>query len=99
MADPDFRKEERPPNSKHFAIDNYSLEGASVVEAYDGVEKMKIAKEMLNTCYIYANAYTRTMFQRLKKERPEFFEENKMSEEEMTVHLINNMCIPHGKYR
>jgi hypothetical protein len=53
--------QDRPSNTKAFALDSDLLEGASKNELYDSVPAFKDAKAMLNHCLIYATAYNETM--------------------------------------
>jgi hypothetical protein len=77
----------RPYNTKPFAVSYDSIQGASNLELYDKNNDYKQAKELDNLCALYATAYNITMVKRLKTEKPEFFEENNLNEEEMIYNL------------
>ena len=91
--------QERPSNTKPFALSSDQLSGASKNELYDSVPAFKDAKTLLNQCLVYATAYNETMLLRLEKERPEFYEENNINKRELVAHLNNNMCLAYSKYK
>ena len=49
--------QERPPNTKPFALTSDDVEGASLMELYDKNYNFKQAKELHNMCMLYATAY------------------------------------------
>lgn len=53
-ADTDFRKNERPPNSKAFAVDSNLIRGKSMEEAYQEYPMFKEAKIVHTNCLLYA---------------------------------------------
>ena len=99
MADDSFRKQDRPADSKTFALSSGDLAGDSKTEMYNKVDSFKSAKEAYDTCLLYATAYNETLLKRLEAERPEFYEENELSKAELVAHLVNNMCLPFAKFR
>lgn len=99
MADTHLRVQERPPDSKPFAVNYDDLAGASKTELYLSDYDYKVAKEGHDMCMLYATAYNQTMLKRLAAERPDFFEENNISKDELATHLTNNMCLPFTKYK
>ena len=71
--------QDRPSNTKPFALSTDMLSGASKTELYDSVPAFKDAKGLMNLCLIHATAYNETMLLRLTKEKPDFFEENNIT--------------------
>ena len=98
-GDSDFRRIDRPPQSKPFAIDDTSLQGASMNELYDSYPQYKEIKNLYNSCLLYANAYSSTLLKRLEAERPDFFEEAGMSKEALATHYSHNICLPYTKLK
>lgn len=94
----EFTNQERPANTKPFAIASDQLKGKSNVMKYQKYGDYVEAQQLHRMCLVYAQAYSETMLNRLLAEQEDFFEDKQMSREEFSTHLQNNICLPISKY-
>ena len=97
MTETFTRAQERPANTKAFAIDTELLAGRTVAETYNAYPDFEQSIQMQRMCTMYANAYSETMVTRLLQEQPDFFEDKPWSKAGFITHLSNNVCLPLAK--
>ena len=95
----DFRKLERPPNTKRFVLHENQPVGRSNVEKFSAYPVFKEAEQYARTCNLYANAYVSTILQRLEKEDPSYFADKDFTKEEIANKVMHNLCLELNQYR
>lgn len=91
------RGNERPAHSKPFTIETFEFSGRTINEKYSKDPNYVDVRQLNTFCILYAQSYNKIVLKRIEEARPEFFDDLKMSKNELVANLSHNMCLPVSK--